>query len=194
MRLVTFPIKLVDCWEFNIECSLKYQTQSRWLCFYFECVILISMLFLPIFPISITLYHFFFPVEMTTNKKLILFSVLHVACVFPPCCIPTWLFSSVKMKLFQNLFSCHLSKNVMECKCTSTDLLEIQFSSVLTSCFFCILHAFQLSIFIDEAINSQNILNLFHDLTHILKKLQYTVLSIQLAYCIQIYLISEITG
>jgi len=82
----------------------------------------------------------------------------------------------------------------MECKCTSTDLLEIQFSSVLTSCFFCILQAFQLSIFIDEAINSQNILNLFHDLTHILKKLQYTVLSIQLAYCIQIYLISEITG
>lgn len=83
----------------------------------------------------------------------------------------------------------------MECKCTSTDLLEIQFSSILTSCFFYILQAFQLSIFIDEAINSQNTLNLFHDLTHILKKkLQYTVLSIQLAYCIQIYLISEITG
>lgn len=69
MGLVTFPIKLVDCSEFNIECSLKYQTQSKWLCFYFECVILISMLFLPIYPFSITLYHFFFSCGNDNKQK-----------------------------------------------------------------------------------------------------------------------------
>lgn len=130
------------------------------------------------FNYSVPLFFFLWKWKQTK----ITHSVFSASCCivfFPPCCSSTWLFSSVKMKLFQNLFPCHLSKNVMECKCTSTDLLEIQFSSILTSCFFYILQAFQLSIFIDEAINSQNTLNLFHDLTHILKNcsIQFLVYS-----------------
>lgn len=97
-------------------------------------------------------------------------SVLRVACFFLSAAALFDSFTVCKLKLFQNLFPCHLSKNVMECKCTSTNLLEIQFSSILTF-FFPYLAGFQLSIFIDETINSQKILNLFHDLTHVYLKM-----------------------